>query len=94
MNIGDKHTDKAVSAYPLFQNKEGVAMALRIQAGQQLKEHVSKSEALLLCISGHARFTNERDEQVELQAGDLVHIEPMVKHWVDGFEDSDFILLK
>ena len=94
MNIKDKHSEKVVSAYPLFKGIEGSATAIQIQKGEQLKEHITKTEAFLICVSGSARFENEKGETHDLTIGDSVLIEPMVKHWVDGIETSQLVLLK
>lgn len=94
MNIEDKHSDKVVSAYPLFKGVEGSATAIQIQKGEQLKEHITKTEAFLICVSGSARFGNEKGETHDLKSGDCVLIEPMVRHWVDGIETSQLVLLK
>ena len=95
MNIKDKHNiEKVVSAYPLFKGEEGVAMAMQILAGEQLKENITKTPALLICVSGKAVFQNEKGELINLQSGDFVEIEAMVKHWVDGIETSQLVLLK
>lgn len=94
MNLIHKHSDKAVSTYPLFKGVEGNATALQIKSGEQLKEHITKTEAILMCISGSARFENEKGEVHDLTTGDYVLIEPMVKHWVDGIESVQLVLLK
>lgn len=94
MNIKDKHSDKVVSAYPIFKGVEGSATAIQIQKGEQLKEHITKTEAFLICVSGSARFENEKGETHDLTSGACVLIEPMVKHWVDGIETSQLVLLK
>lgn len=94
MNIKDKHSNKVVSAYPFFKGEEGSALAIQIQAGEQLKEHITKTEALLVCLSGSARFENVNGIVHELKSGDYVLIEPLVKHWVDGIETSQLLLLK
>jgi quercetin dioxygenase-like cupin family protein len=94
MNIKDKHFEKVVSAYPLFKGVEGSATAIQIQKGEQLKEHITKTEAFLICVNGSARFENEKGETQDLKSGDCVLIEPMVKHWVDGIETSQLVLLK
>ena len=94
MNIKDKHSDKVVSAYPLFKGAEGIATAIQIKKGEQLKEHITKTEAFLICINGSVRFENEKGESHDLKSGDCVFIEPMVKHWIDGKETSQLVLLK
>lgn len=94
MNIKEQHSDNAVSAFPLFKGEVGSATAIQIQSGEQLKEHITKSEAMLICLSGSARFENEKGMIQHLNTGDYVRIEPMVKHWVDGIETCQLVLLK
>ena len=94
MNIKDKHSEKGVSASPLFKGVEGSAIAIQIKKGEQLKEHITKTEAFLICVSGAARFENQKGETQDLNSGDCVLIDPMVKHWVDGLESTQLVLLK
>ena len=96
MKIKDKHPiDKAVSATLLFKGEEGTsATALQILKDQQLKEHITKVPAMLVCITGKVIFENEKGIKETLSSGDYVHIEPLVKHWVDGLEDSQLIVIK
>jgi quercetin dioxygenase-like cupin family protein len=94
-NIKDLHpSDKVVSALPLFKQQEYSVIALHISAGEQLKEHISKTPALLICISGEAGFGNENGVKEKLICGDYIKIEPTVKHWVDGVTDCELILVK
>jgi len=95
MNITQLHTEvKPVSAISLFKSELGNATAIKILKGETLKEHLTKIPALLICISGEAIFENEKGMKETLKSGDYVHIEPMVKHWVNGMEDSQLILVK
>lgn len=96
MKLKDKHTtDKPVSASLLHKGEEGTsATALQILKGQQLKEHLTKVPAMLVCITGKVVFENENGIKESLSPGDYIHIEPMVKHWVDGLEDSQLIVIK
>ena len=88
------HTEnKAVQTSVLFEPKEKV-ISLQIAKGEQLKEHITKVPALLVCVSGNAVFDNENGKKTELQSGDYVLIEENVKHWVDAFEESNFLLIK
>ena len=94
MNLKNLHPEnKAVQTSILFEPKEKV-ISLQIAKGEQLKEHITKVPALLVCVSGNAVFDNEKGEKTELQSGDYVLIEENVKHWVDAFEDSNFLLIK
>ena len=94
MNLKNLHPEnKAVQTSILFEPKEKV-ISLQIAKGEQLKEHITKVPALLVCVSGNAVFDNEKGEKTELQSGDYVLIEENVKHWVNAFEDSNFLLIK
>ena len=94
MNLKNLHPEnKAVQTSILFEPKEKV-ISLQIAKGEQLKEHITKVPALLVCVSGNAVFDNEKGEKTELQSGDHVLIEENVKHWVNAFEDSNSLLIK
>lgn len=95
MNIKGLHTKaKTVSAISLFKGEEGTVTAIQILRNQQLKEHITKVPALLMCIEGRVSFENENDVEEELYVGDYILIEPMVKHWVNGIADSQLLLIK
>ncbi|SEA41898.1 hypothetical protein SAMN05443667_104143 [Flavobacterium gillisiae] len=94
MNLKDLHTEnKAVQTSILFEPTEKV-ISLQIAKGEQLKEHLTKIPALLVCVSGKAAFNDENEQKINLQSGGFVKIEPNVKHWIDAFEDSNFLLIK
>jgi quercetin dioxygenase-like cupin family protein len=94
MNIKDIHTkDKAVSATQLFKG-EGISLSIQILGGEQLKEHITKLPALLLCVTGKATYGDESGIEIELSPGDIFEIKPMVKHWVNAHETSQFVLMK
>lgn len=94
MNLKDLHTEnKAVQTNALFEPTEKV-ISMQIAKGEQLKEHVTKIPALLVCISGNATLSDENEQKINLQSGDYVKIEPNVKHWIDVFEESNFLLIK
>jgi quercetin dioxygenase-like cupin family protein len=95
MKIQDLHDPaKPVSATKFFDGGSGPTMALQIMAGDELKAHVSKVPALLLCITGDVTYHADGGQPTELTPGMYVHIEPMVSHWVKGNADSQLILLK
>ena len=95
MNITQIHSgEKPVSAVALFKGEQGTATALHILQGQELKEHMTKVPALLICITGEAIFENEQGMKETLLPGDYVQIEAMVKHWVKAKTDCNLILLK
>jgi quercetin dioxygenase-like cupin family protein len=95
MNIKELHIqEKPVSATSLFKSELGNATAIQILQGGKLKEHITKTPALLICIEGEVIFENENGIKETLIQGDYVHIEPMVKHWVEGTIESQLLLIK
>ena len=95
MNIKELHTqEKPVSAISLFKSELGNATAIKILKGEKLKEHITKTPALLICMEGEVIFENEKGIKETLMPGDYVNIEPLVKHWVEGTVESQLILIK
>jgi len=95
MNIKELHQqDKPVSAISFFKTESGGVISIQILKNQTLKEHITKVPALLLCVEGKVLYSEENGKEVELFSGDYVNIEAMVKHWVDGIEDSQLVLIK
>jgi quercetin dioxygenase-like cupin family protein len=95
MNIKNLHAvDKGVATNAVFKTENSSAIALQILSGEQLKEHITKTPAFLVCVSGSVLFQNEQGIKETLTNGGYVLIEPNVKHWVDGLEDSQLILVK
>jgi quercetin dioxygenase-like cupin family protein len=95
MNIKELHThEKPVSATSLFKSELGNATAIQILLGEKLKEHITKTPALLICVEGEVVFENEKGIKETLKSGDFVNIEPMLKYWVEGTNESQLILIK
>jgi len=95
MNLKKLHTEaKAIQTQVLFEPTEAKVISLQIAKGEQLKEHVSKSPALLVCISGKATYSDENGTKEELVQGNFVFIEANVKHQVDTLKESNFLLIK
>ena len=95
MNLTNLHSsDKPVQTQVLFEPTENKVIALQIAKNEQLKEHVTKVPALLICVTGEATFSNENGEKIHLKSGDFIKIQVDVKHWVDAHELSNFLLIK
>jgi quercetin dioxygenase-like cupin family protein len=95
MNTKDLHPEpKAVSIASLFKTTEGNVTSLQILAGEQLKEHITKVPALLICLTGEAIFENEEGLKLTLTTGEYVNIEPQIKHWINAKSISNLILIK
>lgn len=83
-----------VSAQVLFKGIEGVTRALQINKGGLLKEHVTETEAMLICVSGEVKYEDEKKNSYILKQGEYIKIKPKVKHWVTGIENSQLLLIK
>lgn len=95
MNLTNLHSsDKPVQTQVLFEPTENKVIALQIAKNEQLKEHVTKVPALLICVTGEATFSNENGEKIHLKSGDFIKIPVDVRHWVDAHELSNFLLIK
>lgn len=95
MNIKNLHTEnKPVQTAVLFSATEGKVISLQIAAGEQLKEHITKVPVLLVCVSGNAVYTDEKQTVIPLKSGDYVNIEANVQHKLDAIELSNFLLIK
>lgn len=95
MNIQELHINKkSVSLVPFFNGDEGVVKALQIEENQELKEHVTKVPALLICIEGKVVFEDENGTKETILPGDYVRIPPQVKHKVNAILKSNLILVK
>ena len=95
MNLKDLHTEqKDVQTALLFVASESKVVSLQIAKGKQLAEHITTVPALLVCVSGSGSYSDQSGRKMSLKSGDYVKIEPNVKHWVDAFEESNFLLIK
>jgi len=94
MKLSELHSNESeVAAFPVFSGKGKVA-AIQIPADEQLKKHITKSEAMLLCTVGEVFYETEKGERKLLMPGEYIIIEPEVEHWVSGIKDSQLVLIK
>ena len=95
MNLKNLHTkDQPVQTEMLFEPMESKVISMQIAKGETLKEHISKIPALLVCVSGNAVFSDEKDNEINLSTGIYVMIEKNVKHKIKAIEESNFLLIK
>ena len=95
MNIRSFHTEnKPLQTKVVFSASEGKAIAIQLMADAELKEHVTKVPAFLLCISGEVVFENETGYTESLRTGDCINIEPNIKHRLVAKADSHLLLIK
>ncbi len=94
MNLKDLHKeDKPLQTKKIFTAAEGV-ISIQLKSGGLLKEHVTIVPALLVCVTGHVVFENDKGSKEILIPGDYVNIEANVKHWVTAGKDSNLLLIK
>jgi len=95
MNLKSFHTEeKSLSTKKIFSGGEGSVVSIQLKAGGLLKEHITTIPALLICVNGKALFKNEKGKEIHLSSGDVVNIEANVKHWLEGVEDAQLVLVK
>lgn len=95
MNLKQLHKDSiGVQTNMMFNAADGKVISLQILNNSQLKEHITKVPAMLICIIGNVIYEDENGIKATLFAGDYVKIEPNVKHWVSGITDSNLLLIK
>jgi quercetin dioxygenase-like cupin family protein len=95
MNLKELHTDnKGVQTNMMFPATDGKVISLQILKDSKLEEHVTKVPALLVCVSGNTVYEDEKGIKAVLFSGDFVKIEPNVKHWVNGIESTNLLLIK
>jgi len=95
MNIQKIHSkDKAVSAVSIFKSDVASATAIQLLKYETLKEHITKTPALLVCVMGEIIFENEKGDKSTLLTGDFIYIEKDIKHWLIAVLESQLILIK
>ena len=95
MNLEEiHHSEKEVSAKPIFKGEAGTTIAIQLQRHGTLKEHITKTPALLICLSGFVTYEDENELEIALEPGDYIEIEPNVKHWLYASVVSQLILCK
>jgi quercetin dioxygenase-like cupin family protein len=95
MNLNDLHPDKdkQVATRRIY-NENGMITLLSIQKEATLKEHQSKTNAMLILMSGHVIY-EEESRKVELSIShDFVNIPQKVTHKVSASEDSFLMLIQ
>ncbi|MCB0538695.1 MAG: hypothetical protein KDE33_14355 [Bacteroidetes bacterium] len=95
MNLKDIHLDnKGVSAKSISETLKSNVTAIEILKDGMLKEHITKIPAVLICVIGEVEYEDEKGDKINLKSGHFKEIEPMVKHWVKGIQDSQLVLIK
>ncbi|MFT6244596.1 MAG: quercetin dioxygenase-like cupin family protein [Salibacteraceae bacterium] len=95
MNLEKLHSpNKSFSVVPVFKSENGSTVSIKIKAGEQLKEYITKVPALLLCLNDQAVFENEQGLKEHHSVGDYLELEPIVKHWLNAIDESNFLLIK
>lgn len=86
--------EKEVSAVNLFKGELGTATAIQLDRNCTLKEHITKTPALLLCVDGRMTYEDDNEHEFTFEIGDYVHITPNIKYWLYASVKSQLILLK
>ncbi len=76
---------------PVLDNQVSKVVQFSFSKGKVLEKHRTSSPILVQVLSGKVRFTAE--EEVMLEPGRLVSLEPNVEHAVEALEDSVVVLI-
>lgn len=94
-HLNSLHTeDKALSVKVFFKGEEGVTRSLHLKKDGLLPEHTTSTPAILVCVVGKAIYEDENGYKTTLESGSFQNIQPDIKHWVKGLEDSQLLLMK
>lgn len=95
MHLNSNFTEKKpLQTKKIFSPTEGSVISIKLEANAEMKEHTTKTPALLMGIIGEVVFENEKGIKEMIGPGDYVEIEPDVKHWLFAKTDSNLILIK
>lgn len=95
MHLNSNFTEnKPLQTKKIFSPTEGSVISIKIEANAEMKEHTTKTPALLMGIIGEVIFENEKGMKEMIGPGDYIEIEPDVKHWLLAKTDSNLILIK
>ncbi len=86
--------EKAVQTNVVFNASQGKTIALKIEAGEKLEEHVSPVDAFLICVKGKGFYATEKGDITTMKPGDYLFIEADLKHEVVAEKESHFLLIK
>lgn len=87
--------NKGVSAKPIFKSSlGGNTTSIQLLKNEKLKEHSSKTDALLICIEGKVLYQDEDNNKYELKSGNYVEIKSNVKHELESILESHLILIR
>ncbi len=93
-NISDLHLKtQEVSAQSIFKG-QGSATSIQMLENATLKEHVSKTNALLICLSGEVVYQDETGMSSTLKTGNFIDIPANIKHLLTASKFSQLILIK
>ena len=95
MNISDVHVNgRPLSAVAIFKSETHNVIALQMEAGQVMKEHITPVTACLICVSGEVEYMEQEGCELRLAKGDYVEIPANLKHKLNAIEDSELILVR
>jgi quercetin dioxygenase-like cupin family protein len=79
------------ASHALFKSDRIELIRWILQAGRGIPLHRMRGESLLHCIEGSVRIRRSGGGDVELHAGELVHIAPGEEHAIEAVSDSSVL---
>lgn len=86
---GNKKLDKKV----FFKQPSFKVISITLEKGEILPQHTVGFDALLICLSGKAKYF-KADKEITMQQHDYHPIKKGVSHKIIAEEDTQFILIR
>ncbi|WP_342536061.1 cupin domain-containing protein [Sporosarcina sp. FSL K6-3508] len=87
LNDKEKHMGKVVGV------DNATLTNIQLKAGEEIAEHDSKNEAIIIVRKGKVRFTVE-GKPVEVTPENILHMAPLEKHSLHAIEETDLVLVQ
>ncbi len=95
MKLAALHSaEKALSLKPFFKGEEGSVISIQVKENEEMKDHITKVPALLVCVSGEILYSEHTGKTVNLKADEYVEIPAMISHRFKGLASSSLLLIK
>ena len=82
----------SVRSRRLFKSADVAIVGVAMDAGAVMRDHVAQAPVLIQLVEGHAAV-QVRNSRADLAAGALLHLDGGLRHSVEAFEPTRFLLI-
>lgn len=87
LNDKAKHMEKVMNV------DNATVTNIQLRAGEEIAEHDSKNEAIIIVRTGKIQFTVEGEPAI-VTPETILHLAPLEKHSLHALEDTDLLLVQ